>query len=460
MSSWWHRRSLKLRLTLWYAGATVVVLAVFASVVYEIVEHRLGTELDRQLRIDFDLVEAQLDADASGKIRWTVFGAHGDEGFARLSAWFEVWSEDGQILLRHWPVRDADIKQALPAPLQSTLRFYTIELEGELFIRVMERPARVRNRGVIVRIFRDEGDMRHTLREIVEVFLLATPVAVFLASLGGYFVARRSLQPIAAMAEHAKKISSESLSDRLSIANPHDEVGQLASVINETLQRLENSFTELKRFTADASHELRTPLTALRTVGEVALREADHPAISSMLEEAERLQELIESLLTLARMEGGKIAVQHESLEVAGILRDVRDSLSVLAAEKNQTLEVVGDDVPTASGDRLLLRQALLNVVHNAIRYAPPHTRILLSATRQRDETVIVVTDEGPGIAPEHQAKIFERFYRVDKSRARAEGGNGLGLAIAKWAVEHQGGRIEVESELGRGSVFRIALNS
>jgi heavy metal sensor kinase len=460
MRGWWQRRSLKLRLTLWHAAVTVLVLALFAFGVYEVVEHRLAAELDRQLRIDFDLVEAQLDFDPAGKVRWLVQGAHGDEGFARLSAWFEVWSEDQQLLFRHWPVREADIRQPLPPPQEPTLRFATIELEDEVYVRVMKRPARIRERGVIVRVIRDESDMRRTLREIFEVFLLAAPVAALLAALGGYFVARRSLLPIAAMVERAKKITSESLADRLPVSNPHDEIGQLAVVFNDTLHRLEDSFAELKRFTADASHELRTPLTALRTVGEVALREADHPAISSMLEEAERLQDLIESLLTLARMESGKVGVQLESLHVGEVLREVRDSLRVLAVEKQQTIDLADSDGPTTSGDRLLLRQALLNIVDNAVRYAPRATRITLGATVRHGAVVIAVTDEGPGISPEHHAKIFDRFYRVDKARARAEGGNGLGLAIAKWAVERQGGRLEVESALGRGTTFRIVLRA
>jgi two-component system, OmpR family, sensor kinase len=458
MSKWWQHRSLKLRLTLWYAGATVVVLAVFAFIVYEVVEHRLAAEIDRQLRIDFDLVEAQLEVDAAGKVRWAVLGAHGDEGYARLSAWFEIWSEDHQLLLRHWPVREADIKSTLPPPAESALRFHTIELEDKLHVRLMERPARVRDRGIIVRLFRDESDMRHTLREIIEVFLLALPVAVFLASMGGYFVARRSLRPISAMAEQAKKITSESLSERLPVSNPHDEVGQLATVFNQTLQRLESSFAELKRFTADASHELRTPLTALRTVGEVALREADHPAISSMLEEAEHLQALIESLLTLARMEGHKVEMRLESLPLAEILHEVRDSLQVLATDKQQTIDIVEDGSVSANADRLLLRQALLNIVHNAVRYAPAASRITLSLTKQGPHIVIAVKDEGPGIEAEHHTKIFDRFYRVDKARARAEGGHGLGLAIAKWAVERQGGRIELTSQIGKGSIFQILL--
>ncbi len=463
MKNWWQRSSLKLRLAVWHAAATTVVLAVFAAFVYEVVEHRLAAEIDRQLRIDFDLIEAQLETDAGGGIRWLVQGAHGEEGFARLSAWFEVWSEDKELLLRHWPVRESEIKSPLPAPLGAVLRFQRIELEPSLPVRLMERPARVRERGVIVRLFRDESEMRRTLRQIVEVFALGLPLAVFLSSLGGYLIAGRSLAPVAAMAGQARKITSESLSERLPNPNPHDELGQLAGVFNQTLQRLESSFTELKRFTADASHELRTPLTALRAVGEVALRQPGDPAvlretIGSMLEEAQRLNDLIESLLTLARMESGKVRLQPEPIRVPEFLNEVRDSLSVLATEKQQTIELVGDADVVQTADRRLLRQAVLNIVHNAIRYAPSQSRITVRCSRRNGAAVIEVADEGPGIAPEHRQRIFDRFYRIDQARSRAEGGHGLGLAIAKWSVEHQGGRIETESELGKGSVFRIVL--
>lgn len=463
MKNWWKRRSLKLRLTLWYAAATSVVLAVFAFVVFEVVEHRLAAELDRQLRIDFDLVEAQLDTNASGKIQWLVQGAHGDEGFARLSAWFEVWSEDRQLLFRHWPVPESKIKNPLPAPLESTLKFSTVQLEEGLRVRVMERPARVRERGVIVRQMRDETEMRRTLHQMVEVFVFALPLAVLMASLVGYWVARRSLLPVAAMAGRARTITSESLGERLPNPNPHDELGQLASVFNDTLHRLETSFAELKRFTGDASHELRTPLTALRTVGEVALRQPDNPivlreSIGSMLEEADRLHTLIESLLTLARMEGGKVAVNLKAVNIAALVAEVRDSLQVLAAERKQTIELLGEDGITATADRLLLRQALVNILHNAIRYSPPDTCITIRTSRRDGHAVVEVADQGPGIAPEHQQKVFERFYRVDKSRSRAQGGHGLGLAIAKWSVERNAGRIEVESGNGKGSLFRVYL--
>ena len=238
-----------LRLTAWYAAVLTLVLAAFAFTVYEIVEHRLAAEIDRQLRIDFDVVEGQLEADASGQLRWSLHGAHGDEGFVRLFAWFEVWGEDGTLLLRHWPVRDVDIKRPLPRPIAATLRFHSVEVEPGLTVRLMERPARIGGRGVVVRIFKDAGDMRQTLRQIVEVFLFALPFAVGLASLGGYFLAKRSLSPVTAMASRAREITSESLAARLPFDNPHDEFGQLASVFNQTLARLQSSFEELKTFT-------------------------------------------------------------------------------------------------------------------------------------------------------------------------------------------------------------------
>lgn len=463
MTSWWRRRSFKVRLTLWYAAVICIVLAAFAFAVYEVVEHRLAAELDRQLRIDFDLVEAQLDTDDSGNIRWVVRGAHGEEGFARLFAWFEVWTADGRVLLRHWPVRESEIRSPLPAPAGGSLRFYEVELERDVHVRVMERPARLNGRSVVIRQFRDQSSMRQTLRQIIEVFVLTLPFAIALASLGGYWLAQRSMRPIAAMAAQAQRITSESLSSRLPNPNPHDEFGQLATIVNRTLERLESSFSELKRFTADASHELRTPLTALLSVGEVALRQrADSAAlresIGSMLEEAQRLSELTESLLMLARMEGGHVPVSLQASNLRDLLHEVRDNVAVLAADKQQSIEIVCEEPIELAADRVLLRQALLNIVHNAIRYSPEGAGIALRARRGDGEAVIEVIDAGPGIDLQHHARIFDRFYRVDPSRTRAAGGHGLGLAIAKWSVEKQGGTIELDSEPGKGSTFRIKL--
>ncbi len=465
MKAWWQRRSVRFRLALWYAAATALVLIAFAWFVYEVIEHRLGAEIDRQLRIDFDLVEAQLGVDPDGNVHWNVRGSHGDEGFARMSAWFEVWSENKELLLRHWPVPEENIKDALSPPQNSTLKFMTVELERGLFARVMERPGRVQGRSVIIRVFRDETEMRRTLREIVEVSVLGFPLAVALAAIGGYLVATRSLAPLDAMARQARRITSESLSKRLPTPNPTDELGRLATVFNETLSRLEASFAELQRFTADASHELRSPLTALRAVGEVALRDGNDPAIlretiGSMLEEAERLTDLVDALLTLARMDSTKTEIAREQVNIAALLEEIRDQFDVLAGEKGQTLAVTSDPNIIVQADRMLLRLTLVNLVHNAIQHSPSNSQISLTTARRAGKIDISVRDSGRGIAPEYHDKIFDRFFRVDKARSRARGGTGLGLAIAKQAVERNGGRILVESELERGTVFRIELPS
>jgi heavy metal sensor kinase len=460
--NWLRRQSLTLRLAWWHAATALVVVVALALFVRQIVSQRLVQELDRQLRIDFDLIEAQVE-ESEGRLVWPLRGSHGEEGYARMAAWFEVWSEDRKLLLRHWPVPETETHARLGPTAGQQLLFYSAEVEPGLFARVMERPGRVEHRDVILRILRDESGLRRTRRELAEVFLFGLPLAVLLAVAGGWLVARRSLAPVGAMAARARAISASSLSQRLPVANPHDELGRLAVVFNATLQRLENSFAELRRFAADASHELRTPLTALSAEGEVALNHAREPeqfrqSIGAMLEEAQRLQDLVDSLLTLARAEADQQPLSRLPVELGGLSREAAESLRILADEKCQQLAVESNGEISIGGDATLLRHALLNLVHNAIRYTPTGGRITVRCSRHDREAVIEVADTGEGIAPEHQAKVFDRFYRVDKTRSRAEGGAGLGLAIAKLAVERHGGRIELESIKGQGSTFRVVL--
>jgi heavy metal sensor kinase len=465
MPEQWRPTSFKLRLVLWYAAITGAVLSAFVVVQYEIVEHRLAAEVDRQLRIDFDLTEAQLQMDSDGKLKWHLYGAHGDEGFARLSAWFEVWSEQGELLLRHWPVPENLVKSALPAPRGTGLKFHTAELEDGVHARLMERPARIGHKGVIVRQFRDETAMRRTLQEIVEFYLLALPFALIAASLGGYWMARRALRPVGQMAARAKTITSKSLADRLPNPNPRDEFGQLAAVFNDTLQRLENSFSELQRFTADASHELRTPLTALRAAGELALREPKdahqlRESIGSMLEESQRLDGLIDSLLTLARLEGGHLDIKSSSFDLVALCKEVIDTLQILAHDRKQALNLTGESQLEVASDRTLLRQALLNIVHNAIRHSQEGASVALQVYRSGGEALVAITDQGPGIARELQERIFQRFFRVDPARSESTGGYGLGLAIARESIEKLGGRIELDSVPSQGSTFRVVVSA
>jgi len=302
------------------------------------------------------------------------------------------------------------------------------------------------------------------LGEFGEVLLLGFPIAVLLAGVGGYALARKALAPIDSMATQAKKISAERLGDRLSIENPEDELGKLGTVFNGMLGRLQAAFDQLRRFTADASHELRTPLTAIRSVGEVALQDERSPAeyrdvIGSMLEEVDRLTRLAESLLALSRADTGHVQLQREDIPLLRLAKEASSVVEVLAEEKRQRIDIEGDADLLVSVDRLILRQAIVNLLDNAIKYSPPGSRILVRVQSGGDKQLFLdVIDHGTGIPSEHQPYVFDRFYRVDKARTRECGGAGLGLSITRWAVEAHGGDITLESEEGHGSTFRVSL--
>ena len=220
----------------------------------------------------------------------------------------------------------------------------------------------------------------------------------------------------------------------------------------------------LRRFTADASHELRTPLTAMRSVGEVALQHtldavAYRDVIGSMLEEVDRLTRLVESLLILTRADSGKVQLAAaETLDLGELAGHVIDQLRVLADEKQQELTLRAPIRVRATGDAALIRHALMNLIHNAIKYTPNGGTITVEVNGTGGQAMIEVRDTGPGIPAAHRDRIFDRFYRVDPGRSREEGGVGLGLAIARWAVEANGGHIELASGETDGSLFRVVL--
>jgi heavy metal sensor kinase len=324
----------------------------------------------------------------------------------------------------------------------------------------------VGNRRVLLRVAHSEEPLWQEMEEFVSVLLLALPLGLILAGLGGFALARKALAPVDVMAHKAERISAERLNERLPVENPDDELGQLAQAFNATLARLEGAFEQLRRFTADASHELRTPLTAIRSVGEVALQTPKsateyRDVIGSMLEETDRLTRLVDSLLTLSRADAGHVHVDRAEISLLGLAQEASSLVEVLAEEKRQRISVQGDSTLVVSGDRLILRQALINLIDNAIKYSPTGVEIGVQVHQGKDSQVIVeVIDQGLGVSQEHQSRIFDRFYRVDKARSREWGGAGLGLAIARWAVEAHGGQIVVESAEGVGSTFRVTLPS
>jgi heavy metal sensor kinase len=307
----------------------------------------------------------------------------------------------------------------------------------------------------------DEG--LHRLRRD---FLAGVPLVLLLASVGGYFLARKSLSPIASMNQQTQLITAQRLSLRLDVSNPRDELGALATTINELLTRLETSFKEQQRFIADASHELRTPLAVLRGETEVALskpRTVDEyqESLSLIKDEAERLSRIVEDLFILARQPiDAPAALTKESLSLSEVVRDCTRAAQVLAVRKGVRLKTDQNDSQTIvlNGDDELLKRMMLNLLDNAVKYTPEGGEISVELARRNGHARIVVRDTGIGIAEPEQLHVFDRFYRVDNARSRALGGAGLGLSIVRWIVEAHGGNIGLESAPGKGSKFIVEL--
>jgi len=290
---------------------------------------------------------------------------------------------------------------------------------------------------------------------------LAAVVAAWLVS---RILARTWLRSVDAAVDSARRIGAgETLRERLFVSKDEDEVARLARAFNELLDRLESAHANQQRFLADASHELRTPLTVLRGEIEVALRR-ERPAeeyrevLESSREEIERLARLTENLLSLARSDAGEAVAAPEPVDLAEVCRKVVDSLANRAAGKRIGLSVEESGPAIVPGDSLALERIVLNLVENAIRYSPAGETVTLRTETTDKVAVLTVSDTGPGIAAEHLPHLFERFYRVDKARAREHGGAGLGLAIVEALVHAHGGRVSVASEVGKGTVFTISL--
>jgi signal transduction histidine kinase len=310
----------------------------------------------------------------------------------------------------------------------------------------------------------DATDTIASMKSLIFILTAGIPLALALAIIGGYFLAGRALSPVKAITLKAQEISAERLSERLPIANPHDEIGHLADVSNKTLARLESSFERLHRFTSDASHELRTPLTSLRSVGEVALKKLLYPdacreTIGSMLEETDRLTHLVDNLLVLARGDAVEAKLDLRSQDISALVSEVIDDLRVLAEEKKQSLMAKIRSPVMMTVDGSTLKHAVSNIIHNAVIYTQENGEIEVATDQDKEgNAVIDIIDNGPGIPDAERSKVFERFYRIDKTRSREKGGAGLGLSIARWAVEINGGTVEFLDKKGKGTHCRIQL--
>lgn len=453
---------LRTRLTLWFSASVLLILLPIIAVIATIQWQSMRAALDHHLTEDLE-VAVQMLSPREGTLVWRV-DDETDPGYdAGPRRWVEVYNVANQVRFLRGVPEDRYIRSALPSPAQAPDGPTTVRTPAGAHVRLLTIRRAIGGEDLLIRVARSEDSVRADHRRLLLILAVFGPMAVGLASAAGYVISGRMLTPLATMAERARVISAERLDQRLPVGNPADELGQLATVFNETFERLQASFERLRRFTADVSHELRTPLTAIRSVGEVGLGDArtveEHQeVIGSMLEEADRLSHLVETLLTLSRWESGRVAVQREPLDLAGITRLVASQLSVLADERDVTLTVVPSPPLEVQGDALMLRQAISNVIDNAIKFTPSGRRITIHFASTPDEHHVIIDDEGPGIPANRRPLVVERFYRLDRDREQGTEGAGLGLSIVQWAVTAQGGRLDLGDAPGGGTRVTMTL--
>jgi heavy metal sensor kinase len=297
---------------------------------------------------------------------------------------------------------------------------------------------------------------------LLVLMLLAGPAVLAAAGAGGWGLARKALHPVSTMTEEAAAIGVDRLDERVAVPRTSDEIERLGRTLNAMLDRLERGVAEKRGFLADASHELRTPLAVMRAEIDVSLRSDDvSPAarevLESSAEEVDRMTAIVEDLLTLARIDEGRMRLLREPIALSSVAEDVAGKLRPLAEERRIILDVSGDGA-VVTGDRERLRQAVMNLVDNALKYTHPGGWVHISVWHRHRQSGLTVTDSGPGIPPETLPQVFERFVRVDHARSRSAGGSGLGLAICREIVEAHGGSVWAESDLGHGSSFSVSL--
>jgi heavy metal sensor kinase len=470
--------SVRTRITLWFVGILALLLITFSAAVYAVLWHNFMERADGVLRsvtsaivsiLGKELSESGLDELAA---RETVKALN----FPEYT--IEIFDSSGELLAErpsggHNLIPACDWK-GLP---EGETRIDTIAALNRnsdprrIAVTRVALPPMERQYGILVS--RSLSPLLGELAADRRLLFIAVPLGAFLAGVAGWFLARKSLAPVLAMSQQAHRIGVENLEERLALANPRDELGRLAATFNELLSRLSGAFQIQRRFMADASHELRTPISVVRTTASVMLskerraEEEYRDAVAIIEAQARRLSRIVEDMLRLARADSGNFVLQSRAFHVDELLLEAVQAAVVLASQK--AIQVAIDDVPEAPffGDEDLLRQMVLNLLDNAVKYTPERGEIRVSLERKNGSYLVRVADSGIGIPQEAQPFIFDRFYRVDRGRARTDeenrssvqgAGAGLGLAIARWIAEIHGGTLQLESSGPGGSTFVAAL--
>jgi heavy metal sensor kinase len=463
-------RYIRDRLTLWYIGIFAVVLGIYICGACVLQYWQLSDQLyDAEIE-DLETVEGLLYFGADGRLLLHEDYHSHPQSRLLLDRYMEVLSPDGQVLFRNERLHEMNLGGA-PTPREGDVGYESMRLrlaDGTPVLAISHLHF-FQGKPLLIRLGYSTGPLRARLFEFIGLLLLAMPAALVAAGFAGYRVAGKALNPLEQMARQTEQITARRLNERIPVDNPDDELGHMARVLNGLLARLEESFEKLQHFTSDVSHELRTPLAAVRSVGEVGLQE-DHSTekyrdiIGSMLEEVARLTSMIDTLLVIAHADSGAIELHRTVFPIMNLVQESVGVVGVLAEDKKQTISVSGENQISVFADRSFLRMAVINLLDNAVKYSPAGSVIRLSlsdnknVSHQPQLVELALEDEGPGIPEEKAARVFDRFYRVDEGRTRDAGGAGLGLAIAKWAVEAHGGTINLKPRLPNGSVFSIRL--
>ncbi|HEY0966986.1 MAG TPA: ATP-binding protein [Opitutaceae bacterium] len=464
MIGWWQRRSLRFRLAAWYATGGTLLLIAFSATIYLYVANSLARPIDHQLRRDLQIVREHLSFSSAGLMLWDsrefAPGAPWNPG----NPWFELWDEQGRLVHRAWSLAEENAGTLRTAPVPGREAVSILTLNPALRVRTLSLPYAYPGiaEGWTIRVFHIHTPVADTLNALLGIIAIALPAVVTVLVFGGYALTRRWLKPLDLMASEAGHISASDLGRRLPVANPHDELGRLATVFNLTLDRLENAFRDLDRFVGDAAHELRRPLTALRNVGEVGLLRERTAAeyrdiIGSMLEEQHRIQALVNRLLELAGAESGGILGHKNPVWINELVAQCVDEFSLIAEPRGQQIEL--DSVPApAVTDPVILQQAVRNLLDNALKYSPDGSTVRLSIRDEGDVWRIAVVDAGPGISPEHRARLAERFFRAGRSSDKTRPGFGLGLSITRVYMRVLRGALHYERLESGGSRFSLTL--
>lgn len=456
------RLSIGMRLTLWYLAIFLLAEFFFGTGMWFILRKNLydiadatlqgqASDLERFLEARKDLPAAQLQA-AIGE----DYKIDRSEDYAQISDAAGRFIYQSRVLEEHPLPRFSADQLARP--------HYQVRRLGKGPFRILSERITVGERLYVVQIGVSLQEEIEALDDFRRGLLMFAPLLLLAASGLGYWLSRKALSPVDALARTARTISGRNLSSRLEQLHTGDELQRLSDTLNEMLARIESAFLRITEFTADASHELRTPIALIHTEAELALRrsrdESEYrEALRHILLEADRTAKLIEELLALARADSGSEALQFHPGDLLATVRESAAkwnqvaSLNGLQFEEHLDLEALA-----VLGDHDALRRVVDILLDNAFKYTSAPGKVILSAGEKNGRAVVTVEDTGIGIAAEDQTRIFERFYRVDKARSRAQGGAGLGLAIAQWIVQLHKGTIVVRSVPGNGSTFQVEI--